>query len=60
MHQSNDIPKVKDPFKLIEGMLKRLRGKKTSVQLQYEVRESWTGNRITSTKTKNLAILKIS
>lgn len=41
MQQSTRIPKVDDPFKLVEGMLGHLRGKKTSVQLQHEATKSW-------------------
>ncbi|MFC1768457.1 hypothetical protein ACFLZX_01710 [Nanoarchaeota archaeon] len=40
--QSLDCPKVKDPFKLVEGILSHLKGKKTSIQLQHEVKELWT------------------
>ena len=39
--RSDKLPKVDDPFKLIRGMLKHLRGKKTSVQLQHEARYLW-------------------
>ena len=39
--QSNEIPKVEDPFKLVRGMLKHLKGKKTSVQLQHEAKYLW-------------------
>ena len=39
--RSDNIPKADDPFKLIEGMLGHLRGKKTSVQLQHEARQLW-------------------
>jgi len=38
---SNKIPKVKDPFRLIEGILIHLKGKKTSVQLQHEANDLW-------------------
>ncbi len=42
VHQnSNKVPKVDDPFKLVEGILKHLKGKKTSVQLQHEAKELW-------------------
>lgn len=39
--QSTILPKVEDPFKLVEGMLSHLKGKKTSVQLQHEAVKSW-------------------
>ena len=39
--QSDMIPKVEDPFKLVEGILSHLKGKKTSVQLQHEARYLW-------------------
>lgn len=35
------IDKVEDPFKLVEGILSDLRGKKTSVQLQHEATKIW-------------------
>ena len=41
VQQSTKIPKVDDPFKLVEGMLSHLKGKKTSVQLQHEATKSW-------------------
>ena len=41
MQQSTKIPKVKDPFKLVEGMLSHLRGKTTSVELQHEATKLW-------------------
>ena len=41
MQQTTKIPKVDDPFKLVEGMLSHLKGKKTSVQLQHEATKSW-------------------
>lgn len=39
--QPSEIPKVEDPFKLVRGILKHLKGKKTSVQLQHEVKDLW-------------------
>ena len=39
--QSIKIPKVDDPFELVEGMLGHLKGKKTSVQLQHEAKGLW-------------------
>lgn len=36
------IPRVDDPFPLVEGILKKLKGKKTSVQLQHETKQLWT------------------
>ena len=41
MQQSTRVPKVKDPFKLVEGMLSHLRGKTTSVELQHEAVKLW-------------------
>ena len=41
MLQSSKLPKAEDPFKLVEGILGHLRGKKTSVQLQHEARDLW-------------------
>ena len=41
VQQSSKIPKVDDPFKLVEGMLSHLKGKKTSVQLQHEATKLW-------------------
>ena len=42
VHQrSGNIPKVDDPFKLVRGILRHLKGKKTSVQLQHEVKDLW-------------------
>lgn len=41
IQQSSRIPKVDDPFRLVEGMLMHLRGKKTSVQLQHEATNLW-------------------
>ena len=39
--RSNSIPMVDDPFKLVEGILSHLKGKKTSVQLQHEAMDLW-------------------
>jgi len=41
MQQSRKVPKVEDPFKLVEGMLSHLRGKTTSVELQHEAVKLW-------------------
>ena len=41
MQKSDKIPQVEDPFKLVLGMLKHLRGKKTSVELQHEATKIW-------------------
>ena len=41
MKSSDKMPKVDDPFKLVEGMLGHLKGKKTSVQLQHEATKLW-------------------
>ncbi len=41
MQQSTEIPKAEHPFKLIRGILRHLKGKKTSVQLQHEAKELW-------------------
>ena len=40
--QSSKVPNVEDPFKLVEGILSHLKGKKTSVQLQHEATNLWT------------------
>lgn len=39
--QPTRVPKVKDPFKLVRGMLKDLKGKTTSVELQHEAVKLW-------------------
>ena len=39
--QPTRVPKVKDPFKLVRGMLKDLKGKPTSVELQHEAVKLW-------------------
>ena len=41
MQKSNKLPKVEDPFVLVRGILKHLKGKKTSVQLQHEATKLW-------------------
>ena len=41
MQQSTRVPKVKDPFKLVRGMLSDLKGKTTSVELQHEATKLW-------------------
>ena len=41
MQQSTKLPKVDDPFKLVEGMLGHLKGKMTSVELQHEATKIW-------------------
>ena len=41
VRQSNNIPKVDDPFKLVRGMLSDLKGKITSVELQHEATKLW-------------------
>ncbi|MBI2138432.1 hypothetical protein HYU13_02500 [Candidatus Woesearchaeota archaeon] len=39
--EDSTIPIVDDPLSLIEGMLKHLRGKYTSVELQHEAVRLW-------------------
>jgi len=41
LQQSEKTPKVSEPFSLIEGILTKLRGKKTSVELQHEAKKLW-------------------
>ena len=41
MQQSSRLPTVKDPFRLVEGVLGHLRGKTTSVELQHEAPKIW-------------------
>ncbi len=41
MQQSTKVPKVDDPFKLVEGILSHLKGKTTSVELQHEATKLW-------------------
>ena len=40
--QSNKIPRVDNPFNLVEGILSHLKGKKSSVELQHEAKNLWT------------------
>lgn len=40
-HKKIDLARVKDPVKRIEGLLKHLRGKYTSVELQHQTKELW-------------------
>ena len=39
--QSDKVPKMEDPFKSVRGILRHLKGKKTSVQLQHEAMDLW-------------------
>ncbi len=39
--EQKEMPRVKDPFPLIEGILSKLKGKKTAVELQHEALELW-------------------
>ena len=39
--QSTRVPIIEDPFKLVRGMLKDLKGKTTSVKLQHEATKLW-------------------
>lgn len=39
--ESDQLPKVKDPFKLVEGIFSHLKGKYTSVELQHEAIKLW-------------------
>ncbi len=41
MQRSQKLPKVEDPFPLVEGILGKLSGKKTSVDLQHEAMDLW-------------------
>lgn len=41
LQQTNHTPKVENPFILIDGILSRLKGKKTSVELQHEANKLW-------------------
>ncbi len=40
--KSSKLPRVEDPFPLVEGILGHLKGKKTSVELQHEAMGLWT------------------
>lgn len=39
--EDKQLPKFKDPVKKIEGMMQRLKGKYTSVELQHEATKLW-------------------
>lgn len=39
--ESNPSPTIPDPFPLVEGILHKIKGKKTSVELQHEVTKVW-------------------
>ena len=52
MQKSDKIPKVDDPFKLVMGMLKHLRDKKTSVELQHEASKIWVKKYLKHKNTK--------
>ena len=39
--EDRSLPSVKDPIKLIEGILISERGKKSSVELQHEAKKLW-------------------
>lgn len=41
MQQTEKLEKVGDPFPLVEGMLRHVRGKKSSVELQHEAERVW-------------------
>ncbi len=41
LQQTQKTPKVSNPFDLIEGILIKSRGKKTSVELQHEAKRLW-------------------
>ena len=38
---SSSLPTVEDPFVLVEGILRHVKGKKTSVELQHEALSLW-------------------
>ncbi len=40
--EEKTLPRIKDPFKLLRGCMKHLRGKYTSVELQHEAINLWT------------------
>lgn len=39
--EENNIPKLNDPIESIRGMMKHLKGKITSVELQHEASKLW-------------------
>ncbi|MBI4140983.1 hypothetical protein HY485_04055 [Candidatus Woesearchaeota archaeon] len=39
--KNKKLPHLKDPMKGIRGVLKHLRGKYTSVELQHQTKELW-------------------
>ena len=39
--EKDQLPRVKDPIQLIEGVLSHLKGKYTSVELQHEATKLW-------------------
>lgn len=39
--EENNIPKLNDPIESISGMMKHLKGKITSVELQHEASKLW-------------------
>ncbi len=41
LNEDEELPRVKDPIKLIEGIMSHLRGKYTSVELQHEAKRLW-------------------
>jgi len=41
LKEDEELPRVKDPIKLIEGIMSHLRGKYTSVELQHEAKKLW-------------------
>lgn len=41
VHEQQGLPTVKDPFRLMRGILKQYRGTITSVELQHEARKLW-------------------
>jgi len=39
--EDRELPKIKDPIEAISGIMKKLRGKYTSVELQHEASQLW-------------------